>query len=129
LSKRRTKKLKLTQNSASQFNRRSIALLLISITVVVLLYFAWPRSNPLSQTGGVTIVDSFYSYSPRFTDELVEYLTERGLKVDVYKDNDVTVDFYRELPKRSNSILLLRVHAGTLKNTSTLPTYMFTTEK
>jgi hypothetical protein len=39
-------------------------------------------------------------------------LTQRGYKVDYYQGEQVTVDLYRELPKRDYDLVVLRVHSG-----------------
>ncbi len=82
---------------------------------------------PIPLVGGVSIVDSFYSSTPSFTDEAVGYIRSQGLRVNVYKDKNITVDFYKKLPGYSNSILLLRVHSGT-RNVTGTPTYLFSTQ-
>jgi hypothetical protein len=77
--------------------------------------------------GGVAIVDSFYSSKPSFTDEAVMFLSSKGLRVDVYKDENVTVELYRELPTYGYSVIVLRVHAG-LGEDAMSPTFLFTNE-
>jgi hypothetical protein len=91
------------------------------VVIVVMLYFLWPKPVPVpaSPIGGVTIVDSFYSSTPKFTDDAVTYIKSQGLKADIYKEKNITVDFYKKLPTYSNSILVLRVHSGTLNITGT----------
>ncbi len=99
------------------------------MAVVVVLYLLWPKTGPVvaPPRGGVTIVDSFYPATPKFTDDAVSYLKLQGVKVNVYTGKNVTVDFYKKLPSYSSSILVLRVHSGTRNITGT-PTYLFTTE-
>ena len=110
--------------------RRKVYVSIFSVVVIIiLLYFVWPRPGPapIPFVGGVTIVDSFYSTTPSFTDEAVGYVRSQGLKVSVYKDKNITVRFYEKLPSYSNSILLLRLHSGT-RNVTGTPTYLFTTQ-
>ncbi len=123
-------KRQLRNTSPQPKPRRKVYASVFSVVVIIiLLYFLWPRPGPapIPSVGGVTIVDSFYSTTPSFTDEAVGYVRSQGLKVSVYKDKNITVDFYKKLPKYSNSILVLRLHSGTRNATGT-PTYLFTTQ-
>jgi hypothetical protein len=76
----------------------------------------------------VTIVDLFYSSSPRFTDDVTEFLTSKDITMNTFKDSNITVDFYRRLPKYGYSLLVLRVHAGVLESDPAKPTFLFTEE-
>ena len=57
-----------------------------------------------------------------------------GFKVDLWQGEDVTVEFYRELPKYGYKLILLRVHTGLLlsmvhaKIVPSETTYLFTGE-
>ena len=76
---------------------------------------------------GVVIVDQFYENDPSFTEEMTKLIESLGYKVQVFKGEDVTVDFYKTLPKLGAGLYILRVHAGVL-NTS-METYLFTSEE
>jgi len=110
-------------------NRRIAGLALILISFITVAYFFWPRFEYVSVRGGVVIVDSFYSSSPSFTDETVNFLVSSGMPVDVYKDENVTVELYRKLPAYGYSLIILRVHTGIYGegNTAISPG-LFTTE-
>lgn len=95
--------------------------------IIGLLYLSLPRTEHSPARGGVAIVDSFYSSEPGFTDEAVMFLGSKGVRVDVYKDESVTVELYRELPTYGYSLIVLRVHAG-LGEDSASPTFLFTNE-
>lgn len=97
------------------------------VGIIVLLYLSLPRTEYSSTKGGVAIVDSFYSSDPSFTDQAVMFLSSRGVRVDVYKDENVNVELYRELPTYGYSMIVLRVHAG-LGEDITSPTFLFTNE-
>lgn len=51
------------------------------------------------------------SPNPQFVAEAVRTLEEHGYQVDYYPGKAVTVDLYRELPKRGYDLLILRVHS------------------
>jgi len=110
-------------------NRRIAGLALILISFITVAYFFWPRFEYVSLRGGVVIVDSFYSSSPSFTDQTEHFLVSGGMPVDVYKDENVTVELYRKLPAYGYSLIILRVHTGISGegNTAT-STGLFTTE-
>jgi len=85
-------------------------------------------ANPVTvRDDGIVIVDQFYSKDPSFTDELKRFLESLNYKVQVFKDDEVTVDFYKTLPSLGAGLYILRVHAGVL-NTSK-ETYLFTSEE
>lgn len=122
--KRRVKKPK----SKRKLNRRLYGLIPLTICIVVLAYFFWPRSELIPVNEGVTIVDLFYSSSPRFTDEVTGFLTSKDITTNTFKDSNITVDFYRQLPKYGYSLIVLRVHAGVLESDPAKPTFLFTEE-
>jgi hypothetical protein len=111
--------------------RRKIiyALVLISIPFIVLGYYFWPRSEPIPITGGVAIVDSFYSSTPQFTDEALAFFASHDIQVTTFKDENVTVSLYEQLPEYGYRLIILRVHAGILETDPTRPTFMFTNER
>lgn len=109
-------------------SRAIYAVALTLLCVAVLAYFFWPRPEYVSVKGGVAIVDSFYSLDPSFTDEAVAFFKSKGIHVDVYKDSEVTVEFYRRLPTYGYNLIILRVHAGILERDPTSPTFLFTKE-
>jgi uncharacterized protein CbrC (UPF0167 family) len=85
---------------------------LIFISIVTVAYLFWPRFEHVSIRGGAVIIDSFYSSSPEFTDEAVAFLFSSNVSVDVYKDENVTVQLFRKLPRYGYSLIILRVHTG-----------------
>lgn len=65
----------------------------------------------------------------RNSDAAAAFLTSRGITVDVYKDENVTVDLYRRLPAYGYNLIILRVHAGVLvREGPKAPTFLFTNE-
>lgn len=51
------------------------------------------------------------SPDPQFVADATRLLEENGYTVDYYPGEAVTVDFYRDLPKRGYDLLVLRVHS------------------
>lgn len=49
--------------------------------------------------------------NPLFIENITNTLEEAGYKIDYYEGGEVTVDFYRGLPKRGYSLIILRAHS------------------
>jgi hypothetical protein len=71
----------------------------------------------------------FYSSSPQFTDEVTTFLTSKDIPTNTFKDSNITVDLYRQLPYYGYNLIVLRVHAGVLESDPTKPTFLFTEEQ
>ena len=50
--------------------------------------------------------------NPDFREEATGKLEQAGYEVDYIPGEEVTVDFYRDLPKRGYDLLIIRAHAG-----------------
>jgi len=50
--------------------------------------------------------------NPAFVETATDILEQAGYTVDYYPGEEVTVDFYRDLPKRGYEFLILRVHSA-----------------
>lgn len=108
---------------------RACTVALALIGIIILLYIFWPRFEYVSVKEGVAIVDLFYSSTPKFTDETISFLESKEIEVDVHKDENVTVELYRHLPRYGYRLIVLRVHAGILgREGPTAPTFLFTEE-
>lgn len=98
--------------------RKSRTLLAGFIIVTVLAVAAvliWQSSLSAQNAGPkAAIVDqlSLTSPNPVFVQVASKDLTQAGYSVDYFPWAAVTVDFYRELPSRGYSVLVLRVKAG-----------------
>jgi hypothetical protein len=112
----------------SRLSRRICVWAIILICVIVGVYFFWPRPKSILAEGGAVVVDSSYSSSPQFTDGATAFLMSKGIHVDVYKDENVTVGLYKQLPAHGYNLIVLRVHAGLLQTDPTAPTFLFTDE-
>ena len=94
-----------------------------------------PSSIPASPDRAA-IIDQLYvlESNPAFVDKTREMLESYGFAVDLWQGEEVTVDFYRELPKLGYKLILFRVHSGlllSLVQSQIAPsetTYLFTGE-
>ncbi|GAG80208.1 unnamed protein product, partial [marine sediment metagenome] len=95
----------------------------IALAIVAVVIFA--RSSPTcgptgsSQSGELkaVIVDQLYSLQPNeaFINEITKELEDYGLEVDLYQGDEVTVDFYRQLPGYGYELIIFRAHSGLLR--------------
>lgn len=62
------------------------------------------------------IVDQLYSLQPNqaFIEQMTQELEDYGFEVDIYQGDEVTVDFYRELPSYGYNRIIFRTHSGLL---------------
>jgi hypothetical protein len=91
--------------------------------VLTSLLVATACSSRQSGPPRATIVDqlSLTSPNPAFVREAASTLEEAGYAVDYYSGEEVTVDFYRKLPKRDYRLVILRVHSGLLESLGAKP--------
>ena len=83
------------------------------------------------------IVDQLYllEADQPFIDEATAMLESYGFAVDVWHGEDITVDFYREMPEHGYKLIIFRVHSGLLMallTSGVVPskkTYLFTGEE
>ncbi|MFC2007217.1 hypothetical protein ACFLVB_01270 [Chloroflexota bacterium] len=83
------------------------------------------------------IVDQLYLLEPNpaFIEQASRTLESYGFTVDVWQGEEITVDFYRELPSYGYKLIIFRIHSGLLltpvgsKVTASELTYLFTGEK
>ena len=82
------------------------------------------------------IVDQLYilEHNPTFIAETTAILESYGFTVDLWQGEEVTVEFYRELPQHGYKLIVFRVHSGlllALEESEVKPletTYLFTGE-
>jgi hypothetical protein len=84
------------------------------------------------------IIDQLYPLEPNqaFIDKATEILESSGFKVEIYRGDDITVDFYRNLPTLGYKLIIFRSHSGLQTGTVHLGsgdepirrTYLFTNE-
>ena len=112
-----------------------IALVLFTITLFgairLITLFSYPNEQSSPKAA---IVDQLYLNYPNqyVTKEITQYLNDYGFQVDIYHDNDVTVDFYRNLAQHGYNLIIIRSHSGTMGYETNINeitgTYLFTTE-
>jgi len=89
-------------------------LIVVSILACFFIYFSLSSSPP-----DVAIVDhlSFFpeQRNPTFVDTCKTILEEEGLTWAYHKGEEVTVNFYRNLPSWGTRIIILRVHSAIMR--------------
>jgi hypothetical protein len=118
--------------------KHSLKSLLLLPVLTVLMVLTGCR-EPLPPSDGpdtAAIIDqlNILEANPVFISEASLLLESYGLKVDVWRGSDITVDFYGKLPSLGYKLIILRVHSGILlsmeeEGVKPLPTtYLFTAE-
>lgn len=104
----------------------------IIFTLIVVLTPFTPHSTIQTDVLKCAIVDQLYDFQPN--DALIDFVTgefeKLGFEVDIYKGDEITVDFYEQLPGKGYKLILFRVHAGLLENETGLgdKIWLFTNE-
>lgn len=93
-----------------------IALAIVCVVVLVRIY---PMGQPSPDNLGkprAAIVDQLYNLQPNeaFVANVTTELEEYGFAVDLNQGDEVTVDFYRELPTHGYKLIVFRAHSGLL---------------
>jgi hypothetical protein len=76
------------------------------------------------------IIDQLYNDIPNeeFHKTVTKYLNDEGYKVDIFTTDEITVDFYKQLPSMNYEFIVIRGHSlgyGSIENSASL----FTGEK
>ncbi|MGB5925373.1 MAG: hypothetical protein WBH01_04690 [Dehalococcoidia bacterium] len=110
-----------------------IALGIAGVVVFVRLY---PMGQPSPNNGGelrAVIVDQLSSMreNEAFVTNITEELEDYGFKVDLYQGDEITVDFYRQLPAQGYELIIFRAHSGLLAEdeVTIAQTTLFTNEE
>ena len=110
----------------------SIALAVAAIVVFVRIY---PPGQPAPDNLGkpkAAIVDQLYNLQPNdaFIGEMTRELEDYGFEVDLYQGDEITVDFYRQLPSYGHKLIIFRAHSGLLAEDEEIivKTILFTNE-
>ena len=108
----------------------------LAIAVVVVLVRIYPMGQHSPDNLGkpsAAIVDQLYNLQPNeaFVANVTTELEQYGFAVDLYQGDDITVDFYRELPTHGHKLIVFRAHSGLLgEGDLYIPkTVLFTNEK
>ena len=110
-----------------------IALGIAGVVVFVRLY---PMGQPSPNNAGeltAVIVDQLSSMreNEEFVGNVTQELEDYGFKVDLYQGDEITVDFYRQLPTRGYELIIFRAHSGLLAEdeVTIAQTTLFTNEE
>jgi hypothetical protein len=93
-----------------------IALAIAGAVVLVRVYPMGQHSPDNTGKPRAAIVDQLYKFQPNeaFVANVTGELEEHGFAVDLYQGDNVTVDFYRELPTHGHKLIIFRAHSGLL---------------
>jgi hypothetical protein len=134
----RAKAKKQTEGKPPKGDSPWFAWLLIAIGVAGIVVFI--RTVPMSQSppdhaGNATaaIIDQLSSLQENedFIGNVTRELEDYGFAVDVFQGNNITVEFYRQLPTRGYKLIIFRAHSGILEQDGeVMPrTVLFTNEE
>ena len=123
--KKRSQKTEPRRDQGSGRLRRT-AVVLVGIALVStclaagLLLSGLTDGSPGPKPRTAAIVDqlSLTAPNPTFTETATGMLEQAGYVVDYYPGEQVTVDFYRNLPKHGYELIVLRVHSGLTREIS-----------
>ena len=106
-----------------------IALAIAGIVVAVRIYAIGQPSPDNLGKPRAAIIDQLYNLQPNeaFITNVTAELEDYGFAVDLCQGNNVTVDFYRELPTRGYRLIIFRAHSGMLAGIN--KTVLFTNEE
>jgi hypothetical protein len=134
----RAKAKKQTKGKPSKKGLPWFAWLLIVLGIVGVVAFiriqpmGWPFPD---HAGNATaaIIDQLSSLqeNDQFIANVTRELEDYGFEVDLYQGNNVTVDFYRQLPTYGYKLIIFRAHSGILEQDGEvmLRTVLFTNEE
>lgn len=112
-AEKRTRRLRLS--------KKTLIIAVVSVIVILLtcvFWISWPFASQQTQNGAsanvpkAAILDGLYdkSFNATWTETMVQYLSNAGYIVDVYRGVNVTIDLFRDIG--GYKILILRVHSA-----------------
>ena len=106
---------------------------IIAIISVTSLLFFQLNTNEVSSYQGpqkAAIIDQLYNEFPneRFQEQSQQYLESVGYEVDIFTTDQITVDFYKNLPKLNYKYIIIRTH-GVSQEGNNNSVGLFTGEK
>ena len=114
--------------------RRGLWKIAIFLTVIAISSAAVAIFLNFSQPAKAALVDHLSLTFPNqsFIDNTIEILEQAGYTVDYYPGEEVTVEFYSDLPTHNYDIIILRVHSVAMaikgKELVEIPVTFFTSE-
>ena len=125
---------KLPKGGLPWFAWLAIALGIVAVIAFVRICLPNEPANP-NNPGELkaAIIDQLYSLQPNeaFISQMTQELEDYGFEVEIYRGDDVTVDFYKKLPSYDYKLIIFRAHSGLLskKGKTIKRTCLFTNEK
>lgn len=88
-----------------------------------------PAPQPAGRKAAIADQIGLSHPNPDFTAKARTYLKDAGFGVEVYRAEDITVEFYRALPAKGYKLIVLRTHSTNIVNkTRRGPVFLFTSE-
>lgn len=111
-------------------------LVVICLALTGLVLFIGCSANNAEPGLKAAIVDQLYVLEPNqdFIDQVKAHLEAVGFEVDIYQGEQVSVNFYRQLPKHQYKLIIFRAHSGLMQRQEDSQvmvkeeTYLFTGE-
>jgi hypothetical protein len=111
-------------------------LIALGIAAIVVFVRTYPIGQPSPNSVGeprAVIVDQLSSLQENetFVTNVTKELEDYGFEVDLYQGEEITVDFYRQLPAHGYKLIIFRAHSGLLAEDEDviLKTVLFTNEE
>jgi hypothetical protein len=132
----REKKHRAARSRKSLLYRRLayVAAAMVALIIIGLLVYSLSPKSPsiIDRTPKIAIVDHLSAMwpDPEFNRTIQGILNQTRLKVDYYPSEDVTVDFYRNLPLHNYKLIIFRVHSTATCSVKGQPPFvvLFTSE-
>ena len=130
----------ILDNQKGKLGKRSLFSLIVVICLALIGFVLFIGCSQEANHGEpglkAAIVDQLYLLEPNpdFIDEVKAHLEASGFEVDIYQGEEVSVKFYRELPKYRYKLIIFRAHSGLMQRQEDSQvvvkeaTYLFTGE-
>jgi hypothetical protein len=110
----------------------ALAAMIASLIIGVVAFSLLTTNSSTDSTPRIAIVDQLGAQwpDPVFNQTIQAILNQTGLKVDYCPSEDVTVDFYRNLPSHNYKLIIFRVHSTSETGATDMPPWvvLFTSE-
>lgn len=106
------------ENLKGGFNRKllySIVLVTIVLLAVIVVYYSFFFSYRVIWTAAIVdqlTIEGKSLFNQDFNTTITTLLTASGFDVKYYPGEDVTVDYYKDLPSKAGKIIILRAHSS-----------------
>lgn len=94
----------------------AVAIAILAAAVSTFFFGSWPGGQSGPQRAAIVDQLSLTTPNPDFVATTTAMLEGAGYQVDYYLGEEVTVDFYRNLPTLDYDVLVLRVHSGLIED-------------